>query len=45
MFFENLLITVAGLAIAGLVFSAFVKIADWILDSNEKHREENEKTL
>lgn len=45
MFFENLLITVAGLAIAGLVFSAFVKVADWILDSNEKHREENEKAL
>lgn len=41
MFIENLIITMAGLAIAGLVFSAFVKVADWILDSNEKrHRDE-----
>lgn len=42
MFIENLIITMAGLAIAGLVFSAFVKVADWILESNEKHHKDEE---
>lgn len=42
MFIENLIITVAGLAIAGLVFSAFVKVADWILESNKKRHKDEE---